>query len=315
MEHSKQPPNRDFDRWQYDVERLCGLFATAKPTDAQTFVGDITHTNAGAMAIIDVATNAHMIERNQRHISRDPNACCFLMLMMAGNTHVSQDNATTHLHSGDLVLLDARRPVKIAPQGMERHLSFHLPCDIVDRTLRHRKWLAANPIRATTVNARLLRYLLIEAYQRTTELTEPESLGLRDAIMALLAPTFHPELPYHSLAAIYHRACTVIDHDLSNTELCPTDIACSVGVSLRQLHRAFAAHQDSVSLHVQTHRLAHIADDIANPAYASRSLTEIALFWGMNDLAYFSRIFRQRYACTPREWRQRATLSVETPPL
>ena len=43
--------------------------------------------------------------------------------------------------------------------------------------------------------------------------------------------------------------------------------------------------------------------DLGTPALRTRSVGEIAYYWGFNDVAHFSRSFRARYAQSPREFR------------
>ena len=44
--------------------------------------------------------------------------------------------------------------------------------------------------------------------------------------------------------------------------------------------------------------------DLLEPRLAGRPVAEIAYGRGFNDAAHFSRAFRERFGCSPREWRQ-----------
>jgi AraC family transcriptional regulator, positive regulator of tynA and feaB len=37
---------------------------------------------------------------------------------------------------------------------------------------------------------------------------------------------------------------------------------------------------------------------------AATNIGSIAFDWGFSDLSHFTRRFRQRFGCTPRDWRQ-----------
>ena len=65
-----------------------------------------------------------------------------------------------------------------------------------------------------------------------------------------------------------------------------------------------AAEQTPFRGYVQTQRLERCKRDLADPAYQARHIGEIAFAWGFNDLAHFSRIFKQRFGVSPREWRE-----------
>ena len=68
--------------------------------------------------------------------------------------------------------------------------------------------------------------------------------------------------------------------------------------------KAVAGDPDSFRGYVQTQRLERCKRDLGDPAYQARHIGEIAFAWGFNDLAHFSRIFKQRFGVSPREWRE-----------
>jgi len=57
----------------------------------------------------------------------------------------------------------------------------------------------------------------------------------------------------------------------------------------------------------QMQRLERCRRDLLDPAHAARHISDIAFAWGFNDLAHFSRIFKQRFGASPREWREHPT--------
>jgi AraC-like DNA-binding protein len=53
---------------------------------------------------------------------------------------------------------------------------------------------------------------------------------------------------------------------------------------------------------------------LSDPHFADRNISSVALNVGFNDLSYFNRTFRQRYAATPTEIRQSA-MRANPPPI
>lgn len=53
--------------------------------------------------------------------------------------------------------------------------------------------------------------------------------------------------------------------------------------------------------HVWQHRLEKCCSDMLEPLHKGKRISEIALRWDFNDLSHFSREFRQRFGCAPRE--------------
>ena len=91
--------------------------------------------------------------------------------------------------------------------------------------------------------------------------------------------------------------------NLHDPDLSPQAVAERQGVSPRLLQRLFAAEGESLAGFILEQRLQRCRDALRHPAQAHRSITEIALAWGFNDPAHFSRVFRRRFGLTPRDWR------------
>jgi AraC-like DNA-binding protein len=82
-------------------------------------------------------------------------------------------------------------------------------------------------------------------------------------------------------------------------------VARSLGVDRRTVHRQLAATDETFSSLLNATRR-HLAEQfVANPR---RSLTEISDLLGFSSLSGFSRWFREQFGCSPREWRSRRPL-------
>jgi AraC family transcriptional regulator, positive regulator of tynA and feaB len=98
-------------------------------------------------------------------------------------------------------------------------------------------------------------------------------------------------------------------------DLTPALIARANDISARTLHRVvrFQAGM-SVSQWIKQTRLERCAADMRDPAMRHRSITEIAFNWGFNSAAHFSRVFRQQFERSPREYRTSALGQVSRAP-
>ncbi len=84
----------------------------------------------------------------------------------------------------------------------------------------------------------------------------------------------------------------------------PARIADAHGISVRHVHRLFHESGDTVAAAIRRERLDRCRADLEDPHQRARSITEIALRWGFNDSAHFSRAFRARFGVSPRAVRQ-----------
>lgn len=89
------------------------------------------------------------------------------------------------------------------------------------------------------------------------------------------------------------------DPDLSADKL-----AAHFGISRRYLYAVLARMDVSLGEWVRTERLNRAARELADPANALTPVATIARRSGFGEHSSFSRAFRQRYGCTPSEWRR-----------
>nr|WP_225935978.1 helix-turn-helix transcriptional regulator [Burkholderia contaminans] len=75
-------------------------------------------------------------------------------------------------------------------------------------------------------------------------------------------------------------------------------------MSSRYINKLFEAENTSLMRYVLNLRLERCAQDLANPQCAVLRVSDIALRWGFNDMSHFSRVFRERFAMSPRAWRE-----------
>jgi AraC-like DNA-binding protein len=104
----------------------------------------------------------------------------------------------------------------------------------------------------------------------------------------------------------YHRGQikALIRARLADPELSVSQIAQALRLSPSTLHRAWAGEACSLSDFIWSQRLDAARRDLCDPACAARTVSDIAFSWGFNDAAHFSRAFRARFGCSPKELRR-----------
>ena len=111
-------------------------------------------------------------------------------------------------------------------------------------------------------------------------------------------------------AAILHKILQTIEVKLAEPDLSLAEVAREHALPVRYVQKLLGGTGQSFSAYVRDRRLDHARADLASPLYAQMSITDICLRWGFNDIAYFSRSFRERFGVSPREHRKAADLSV-----
>ena len=111
-------------------------------------------------------------------------------------------------------------------------------------------------------------------------------------------------------AAILHKILQTIEVKLAEPELNLAEVAREHALPVRYVQKLLGGTGQGFSAYVRDRRLDRAKADLASPLHAQMSITDICLRWGFNDIAYFSRSFRERFGASPREHRKSAGLSA-----
>jgi AraC-like DNA-binding protein len=172
-----------------------------------------------------------------------------------------------------------------------RALVLHVPIEEV----RLRTGRQAEPAQQDSPAARLL----LAHLRACLEIGEAVGISARNATLEL----FRGVLAHHVIddeplySALVRAAQERIDERLLNDpDLSPAAIAGLLHVSLRTLHRAFAAEETSVMGYVRERRLARVDAELATTSW---TVSELAARWHFTDESHLIRAFRQRFGETP----------------
>ncbi len=137
-------------------------------------------------------------------------------------------------------------------------------------------------------------------------LTETEWAAIAQTVAELVLTLVHrvDDTATATRTALLNRICQTIERQLDDPDLTPARVAQSEGISERYLQRLFEGTGDNFTHYIRERRLQRTSVDLANPAEAHHSVSEIAFRHGFNDAAHFSRAFRDRFGMSPRAYRQ-----------
>ncbi len=113
-----------------------------------------------------------------------------------------------------------------------------------------------------------------------------------------------------STAELLIHAQAYIEARLGDPTLNPDELARGCFISTRYLHRVFEAEGLRVCDFIRSARLDRCRRDLLDPAFADQPISAVASRWGLPSAPHFSRLFRQAYGCSPREFRREAALTA-----
>ncbi|MFB6809982.1 helix-turn-helix domain-containing protein [Streptomyces sp. NPDC056387] len=124
------------------------------------------------------------------------------------------------------------------------------------------------------------------------ELVKAVAKGRFDDVEPRLAP------------ALTQAAKDLADRHLADPELSPAMLARALNVSVRTLHRAFAAAGEQIGTYIRQRRLHEARLALAAPS--PLSISELAAHWQFADSSHFTRAFKKHYGQTPTEYARTA---------
>jgi len=232
-----------------------------------------------------------------------------VMLQMQGSTIATQYRKSCRLEPRDICLIDGVAPFSLAVDGAFSQFMFlQMPRHMLLARYPYLARQTAERFDRDEAGVPLLCDLLLSILERTPAL-EPEqrSATLAGVAQMLAVPKLHADGRTHDASWRARAALTFIDLHLGEPTLTATQVAHAQHISRRRLDDIMrAAVGTPVTAQIWQRRLMQAASDLLDRRNASRTVTEIAFAAGFEAPAHFTRAFKRRYGCTPREWRSRA---------
>ncbi len=138
------------------------------------------------------------------------------------------------------------------------------------------------------------------------DLTPAGVQAARDALIELFKGVLNEGIDSQEprlAPALAQAAKDIVDRHLADPDLSPAILARELNVSVRTLHRAFAACGESVTGYIRRRRLQQARAELTSP-HGRPSLSEIAAHWQFADSSHFIRAFKKQYGQTPAQFAQ-----------
>lgn len=276
---------------------------------AAPFEGEIAVDRLAALALTRVTSTAQVVRRTPSLIARADEDRFLVSIQTAGRGVVSQDGRDALLGPGDFALYDSTRPYTLTFDGAFQQIVLMLPGPVLRSALRDTGRLTATAVPGTRGAGRLLIEMIrtlstdLDALAPASASAVAESVThiLVAGLSALPAAQGRPV----SRRTAFHReqVRALVRQRLRDPQLTVAEVARALRLAPSTLHRAWAGEPCSLADWIWAQRLDAARRDLADPAHAGRSVSEIAFACGFNDAAHFSRAFRARFGCAPSEWR------------
>jgi AraC-like DNA-binding protein len=307
------PPLERHQAWQDAMKRL--YLPVGDLPENQHFHGSVScHVSPLGMefALIDAAGH----EISGKYLEQ-PNAI-WLVLILEGRAQLIHDNNSFDLQSGDIAYGPCRTEATMRFPIDFRVLHVRIP-----RLTLSPRVIAPLSLKIGHLNARtgidhifagMLRALAETLEDITSSQLRPVELALTEFLITSLGgekTVFGLGGAAGARASHLHRICQSIETMLSDPALNLNYVAQVHGVSTRYLQKLFTGADMSFSQYLRSRRLDRCRADLISPLHSQLSISEICFRWGFNGSAHFSRVFRNKYDISPREYRRNNGQAVQ----
>jgi len=291
------------ERWREDVGNVCGRFDTTTHQDVDRFFGGIKLNRLAGLDFAEVATNAYSLRKTPADVRAEDGRYFFLIYQQSGSSVLFQHGKESLLNSGDSALIDSRYSSEFRYLEGMRQISFHLPCDALERRLNGAKPRVCQALSSGDPMGNILGTFIRQISAKHELFDGSESSAMEEALLSMLAPLGDDRESQGGNLRDYARVVAYIDAKLKE-ELSPEMIAREAGVSVRSLYRLFQDRDKSLNTYIRDRRLKRCAEQLKSGDHRHENLTHIAHRWGFKDSAHFSRAFKTSFGMSPREYRR-----------
>lgn len=299
----------DFAGWSRALTENRLSMRLSSPRE-EHFRARIRSTSLGGVEMFDMRLEPNRGDRTPALLNADDTRIYGIELQIEGSSIIEQDGVTTVLRPGDFTLYDSTRPFARIFNEPARIFVMRFPQTMISLPSHTMRSITASRLGGDEGIG-----VVVSPFMNTVADNMDELRGwagtrvihsLVDLVGASLGEKLYAEdkLAGGSRAQGFLRVCDYIMENLSDPTLSPDTIAAASFISTRQLHKLFHAEQITVSQWVRDRRLEACRRQLADPGDARMSVGDIAATWGIFDGAHFSRIFKQAYGMSPREYRR-----------
>ncbi|EJE53521.1 transcriptional regulator containing an amidase domain and an AraC-type DNA-binding HTH domain [Acidovorax sp. CF316] len=295
-------------RLDYWVGAICEAFLEmdCSSREATTFDGVLQSLPVASLSVNQVRASTQDVYRTPAGIACSRQLPFYLIAQAESSWHVRQDGQVAHLRPGDVALVDSARPYELHfPEGVGC-VSLQLPRAWVGQ------WLVQAEARGPRVAWRdqgwgqSLGALAVQLARDPASAQALPPALLSDHLGALLSAALEqPVVPAGAAQGLHAHLSALMAARIDQGGLSAQVLADETGISLRTLHRAFAARGSTFAGTLRQLRLARAGDLLRRPQLAHVSVAEIGRRCGFADASHFARAFQRAMGMSPAAWRRR----------
>jgi AraC-like DNA-binding protein len=279
-----------------------------KAESTGVFRGSLAAFQLGEVMLGDVAHDAMQVSRTQQGIAQDHVQFYKVSLQLDGYSILEQNGRETVVAPGDLTVYDTSNPFVITTNQAARSLILTCPHDRLGIANELMGNLVATRMSGRSGLGSVTSAYLAQLGSGLSDGSVKSSRQLEDSVLSVLRTLFNDELEKVYSNGTEEQMLTYqilagIEANLSDPDLSVASIAAEHFISTRQLQRIFQQRGTTVTRWIRERRLNRCREELLQRGSSVKNVRDVALQWGIQDAAHFSRIFRDTFGQSPSEYR------------
>lgn len=302
-------PKERIPYWKDIIWQQLGRLRSEARSEGE-FRGRLAWCDTGDVKLCRLSASSHRVARTPDLIRQDDRGFLKVVFQMEGSTWFEQGGRKTLLNPGEWSIYDTMKAYTVSNTSDIEQLVLLVPREKVLAAHLNPDELLVQRYDARSGIGRLAGELMHKALDEIESCSAESAETIGDAVAQLLRQSLMERAGKPtSLSlreALRDRIRTYIHRNLRDPNLSIDQIAAALRCSKRNLHKAFSNDGATISDSIWRLRLEHCRHDLASPACAWKSITEIAFSWGFGSATHFSKAFKEAYGTSPKAYRMMA---------
>jgi len=272
------------------------------------FAGRIRMAESEGVRCFDITATDHVVQRTDEDIRATGSGDFYLLSMVLTNScTILQDGREATLQAGDLCIFDTTRPYTIVSSNESRLIILMFPRSILPIPPTSVRDVTAVRLEGSEGFRPIVSAILLSLIEHLDQFATPTGHRLAynvvDVVSTMLADAIQTEVPMENSGTSLTRICEYIEDRLADPGLSLREVAAAHYVSTRYVQAQFQRRNTTITRWIRQRRLEMCRRDLSDPMLAGHSVAEIAARWGFAEPSYFSKVFKEKYNCSPTSFR------------
>jgi AraC-like DNA-binding protein/mannose-6-phosphate isomerase-like protein (cupin superfamily) len=235
--------------------------------------------------------------------------CYNVVVLTSGEYKLEQAGREVFLKPGDMTLYDVTQPHRITIPTKFSKILISIPRSLLQQRVTNINDLTAKRIPTNQGIGVVTSSVIYSTVSQLNTLDQDQYMELANHVLDLFILSTNvlngqsKSISRHS-SLVLMRVKAYINCHLADSQLDASSIAEGVGLSIRYINNLFSKEGLSLMRYVTQQRLELSRRLLSSSIYAKDSITIIAMGCGFNNMAHFSRVYKETYGISPRAYRQ-----------